>query len=996
MEVPQTEITIRNAAGEVLLQTTVAPGEYVLGRSQEAELFFEAELVSRQHARLTVNFDHLLIEDLGSANGTSVNGQPVTGSVRLWPNQKVQIGSATLEFRRVEPESSAEPTVAASQYVSPELPTVPMTPPRTPVELAGPRRTAGSAAGVVRQHLPLETREAQVLHIEQEIARGGMGAVLAVKESATHRTVAMKVMLRDGDPENVLRFIEEAQVTAQLEHPNIVPVYELSADAQGQPFYTMKLVQGITLKQVLDELRAPQPEAIAKYPLGTLLTIFQKIGDALAFAHSRGVIHRDLKPANIMLGRYGEVMVMDWGLAKIVGQRSEGGAENGDTVSEAAITGLRGPDSGNLATMAGTIMGTPQYMSPEQTRGEVDTLDARSDVFALGIILYELLTLQRPFEGRNAGEIIRRVTTGEYLAPIQRIASERLVHLPGGRIPEALDAIVRKAMQMERASRYPSVTALQADLTAWQNGFLTSVENRSAWKQLKLLIARNKAASIGLAAVLLVGTTFGTKAVIEGRRAEREAIRAKAERDRAEQALADLRETAPTFAAQAETLVLEQRFPEALEKLRVAIAIDRARPEFYLRRGQILQASLQLAEAREAFRAVLALQPGQAVAEANLALTERLLSQTTPGGELPAEARKELYEALRADGRNAESIPLAKSLGLASRAAAEAINAAVAGWTKMREWHPKRVTRTEDGKFGIHLNGMPIQDLSPLRALKGLPISHLDLNETLVSDLTPLAGLQLQTLLLEKTAVADLTPLQGLPLEYLAIRMTRVTSLKPLRGMPLKKLDAWNCVEASKEGLEALQGLPLEWLIVSGWKSIKSLEPLRGMKLRFLLMADCDKTPFDLEPLRGMPIENLVLSGNFKLTSIDALQGMPLRALYMNGTGVADLRPLQGAPLTVLTINNSKVSDLAPLAGMPLVEFLCDTCPLIKDVSVLGAIPTLERVTLAAGVDPTPLRSLPKLKRLSYKLADPPGWPSLTATDFWAQWDAQHPAEKGK
>ncbi len=151
----------------------------------------------------------------------------------------------------------------------------------------------------------------------REIARGGMGAVIDARDNKLGRSVAMKVMLQPGAGEaQRRRFLQEARVLASQAHPNIVPVYDLGTDSQGRPFYTMKLVQGVTLDQVIVKLRAGDKDAVKRYPLNALLIIFEKACDAVAFAHSRGIIHRDLKPQNVMVGEFGEVMVMDWGLAK--------------------------------------------------------------------------------------------------------------------------------------------------------------------------------------------------------------------------------------------------------------------------------------------------------------------------------------------------------------------------------------------------------------------------------------------------------------------------------------------------------------------------------------------------------------------------------------------------------------------------------------------------------------------------------------------------------
>lgn len=167
----------------------------------------------------------------------------------------------------------------------------------------------------------LETEPARKYDVGKFVARGGMGMILSAKDRCIRRHVAMKVMTAKYPPtgDQILRFIEEGQVTGQLEHPNIVPVHELGVDAKGHVFYTMKMVRGHTLKDVLGGLRSGDPDTLCDYSLMHLLSIFQRICDGVAFAHSRGVIHRDLKPENIMLGDFGEVLVMDWGLAKVRG-----------------------------------------------------------------------------------------------------------------------------------------------------------------------------------------------------------------------------------------------------------------------------------------------------------------------------------------------------------------------------------------------------------------------------------------------------------------------------------------------------------------------------------------------------------------------------------------------------------------------------------------------------------------------------------------------------
>jgi eukaryotic-like serine/threonine-protein kinase len=248
------------------------------------------------------------------------------------------------------------------------------------------------------------------LQLFGEIARGGMGAVLKGRDPDLGRDLAVKVLLdvhRDR-PELVRRFVEEAQITGQLQHPGIVPVYELGAFADRRPYLAMKLVKGRTLAALLADRKHPSDD------LPRLLGIFEQVAQTVAYAHARGVIHRDLKPSNIMVGSFGEVQVMDWGLAKVLPRggvfddASAGKVEATDTI----IATARAASDSDLS-QAGSVLGTPSYMAPEQARGEIDKVDERADVFALGSILCELLTGQPAFTGRSSGEIQRKAARAD-------------------------------------------------------------------------------------------------------------------------------------------------------------------------------------------------------------------------------------------------------------------------------------------------------------------------------------------------------------------------------------------------------------------------------------------------------------------------------------------------------------------------------------------------------------------------------------------------------
>ncbi|MHC5039702.1 MAG: protein kinase domain-containing protein [Planctomycetota bacterium] len=347
-------------------------------------------------------------------------------------------------------------------------------------------------------------------HLLGEIARGGMGAIVKLVDNDIRRPVAMKVILGDDVKERVERFVEEAQVTGQLEHPNIVPVHELGLNHEGKVYFTMKLVKGESLDAIIDAVADKDPEAVRKYRLSHLLQIFLKVCDAIAFAHSKGVIHRDLKPENVMVGRFGEVLVMDWGLAKVKGRE--------DTASEALVETIRSEKAVGR-TLSGEVMGTPSYMPPEQAAGKVERIDERSDVFALGAMLYKILTHEVPYAGSHVTEVLKKAVQCAYKVP--RVKS------PWNRIPKALQSICMRAMAGRKEDRYASVEGMVEDIRAYLDHRPVMAHRAGLLSRILRFMQRHPAGSLAGGVALILLSIGGAMAGILLQRAEAERARAR-------------------------------------------------------------------------------------------------------------------------------------------------------------------------------------------------------------------------------------------------------------------------------------------------------------------------------------------------------------------------------------------------------------------------------------------------------------------------------------
>lgn len=335
----------------------------------------------------------------------------------------------------------------------------------------------------------------------RKIAVGGGKTVDQVSDLKTGSMVAMARPKDDLSEKLFEAFLREARLTATLIHPNIIRVYDVGLDEGQRPYFTMELKKGDSLSTILKKLAESDPEYELRYDRDTLLGMFVKICDGMAYAHSEKVLHLDLKPSNIQIGRFGGVQVCDWGLAKVIGSPADSGQE----VDQGVEQNLRSLQP--FDTLDGLIKGTPGYMAPEQMKQEV--LTRQADIYSLGCILFSILTYQEPLSG-SVEEVMAKTTEGKIRSP--RDAA------PGKNIPESLNAVVGKAMALIPENRYQSTEELQQEVKRYLAGYSTRAENAGFMKLLQLLFKRNRVLCLGLMVALvsyLVSTSYFIKELSE-------------------------------------------------------------------------------------------------------------------------------------------------------------------------------------------------------------------------------------------------------------------------------------------------------------------------------------------------------------------------------------------------------------------------------------------------------------------------------------------------
>ncbi|MFT5465915.1 MAG: tetratricopeptide (TPR) repeat protein [Verrucomicrobiales bacterium] len=578
-----------------------------------------------------------------------------------------------------------------------------------------------------------------------------------------------------------------------------------------------------------------------------------------------------------------------------------------------------------MATISGTIFGTPQFMAPEQAIGETRLMDRRTDVYALGAILYNILTLHPPVDGKTIDEVLKKVSSGEVQTPTsyntkkqpKRVTEvrglpeqRRLYHCPNERIPEALAAITMKAMAVKQDNRYQSVSGLLGDIEKFQGGFATSAEEAGAMKLLALFVKRNKFATISVFLIALLGVGFVGKTISSERQ-----IRAVS------------RKAAPKFVDEARAAFANSDDAAALESIETATGLDQQLPDAWFELARIKLAEFEFQEAIKALDQAAsvskdAAEQGRAWKYREIAA--RWKTETAENGVLPESiinlaAEIEPFDSVLASRIYSRTGDETKAMQLRVIAALGALEAANPG-LEMAFYSDGKLTTSwihfqYEGGVSLDFHHSGRKELVNIGPLAGLPMSNLELFTHPVSDLTPLEEMPIRRLILDGTQVVGLTSLRDMPIEELNISRTQVTDLEPLRGRPLKKLTISGTKVAD---LGPLQGAPLEELHAADCPELNSLAPLRGLPIKSLSLQRTGAIS-DFSPLEGMPLEVLTLE-NQEVRDLDMVRDAPLRQLLINNCPIEDLSALRGKNFEVLKLQNLPVNDYSPLLEVNAVD----------------------------------------------------------------------------
>jgi tetratricopeptide (TPR) repeat protein len=744
------------------------------------------------------------------------------------------------------------------------------------------------------------------------------------------------------DSKSVLaRFDAERQAIAVMDHPHIARLFDAGSTDKGQPFFVMELVKGLPLTDYCDQ---------HKLSVAERLQLFMQICSAVQHAHQKGIIHRDLKPSNILVETPDGkpvLKVIDFGLAK-------------------ATSGLPLAD-GAMLTLFGNVMGTPNYMAPEQASFETLDVDTRADIYSLGVILFELLTGSTPLtraamKQAAVEEMLKLIREQETPKPSSRlldkvssteIAARRCLDPSQlARILRGdLDWIVLKALEKNRARRYATAGDLAADIQRHLQHEPVTARPPSNLYRLQKVWQRNKLAGITILAVavsLILGLAISLWQAARATVAERRAVAA----------LNELRETAPAFAEQARALTAQEKFSEAVAKLDYAIKLRPDASEYLIIKGDLLQSQFELAAAADTYRAALRLDPQSLRAQNSAKLCDELLAaKPTADGKLTNESLAKLRALMQQQQRSAaELMPVARLLDAEQDLLVEywlkrLADLPVAGERPLRD----RLSAGPDGRLVLDLSDSQLTDLS---LLAGAPLGVLELSEPRLREPTPLR---------------DISVLRGMELTALNLQNTSVSDLSPLRDMrTLKKL-----------GLSKTK--------------VTSLADLTGLPLNTLHLRDCAIN--DLTPLRGMPLETLELFGS-RVTDLTPLAGLPIKDLDLSLTGILDFAPLAQLPqLETCKLQSNRISDLTVLSELKLKTLSLWKCSDARNYQVLQKIKTLEILLLPFEYRNLPrddyeaisqLRQHPGLKQIGANVSLQMTFNEIGPKEvFWKDWDGE-------
>ncbi|MCM8534977.1 MAG: serine/threonine protein kinase [Lentisphaeraceae bacterium] len=615
-----------------------------------------------------------------------------------------------------------------------------------------------------------------------KINQGGMKRIMSGNDAITGRKVAIARMLSYDTADDLELFLREARITACLEHPNIMPVYDISTDEEGLPFFTMKLLEGEDLQAILDELKKDNPVYQEKYRLNYLLEIFLKICDAMAYAHNRGILHLDLKPQNIKTSDFGEVILCDWGLARLLD----------DADPELVMKdGVAGPLADITRSMNTTIKGTPGYMSPEQASHDPKSkTDTTTDIYSLGALLYSFLTFEVPFEGKDNKEVLSKTLSGEIVPPSKR--------KPQLKIPHSLEAVTLKAMALEPQNRYASVQELQTDVRNFVEGYATDAENAPFHKLLLLMFKRHAALaviSILLLLVIPIGSYLFTES-LEANRKRLETVSQQKIQNEIQQEKLSLN-TASILIKNCEELIHKGEYGDALETINKSLDLNPSSTKALEIKATLLTGALRFKEAKET-----ALKSSEYTNQYFISLHDNYVNDISQSGLLNLESFLHLLSDLQNDLMLEEQGDFEKFKNRISKLLFKQLTLDTfskydlkSRLTTLEEMLAISNPQSDEIKLNIKHDKDRLElkiendsEIKNLDTLSRLPITHLSLKKTGVKNLSPLRNCALLSLDLTSTKVHDLSPLKNQPLQTLNLSKTPVSDLSSIMQTPIRTL----------------------------------------------------------------------------------------------------------------------------------------------------------------------------------------------------------------